>query len=358
MPEKARQGGEIPTKPGERGLDIFPAMAHGFRHGRVLLAVVIGLLSTVLGACASTPRELKRHGDEIMVCGRLFRIGAPVVLWTDPGGYDAYRVDKRFVPLDDAPFERWRDSGNPPQRYSTRRGLSTEVAEQVRGGGWSLEQLRARVDQFVIHYDVCGTSRTCFRVLHDQRFLSVHFMLDIDGTIYQTLDLKERAWHATTSNDRSIGIEIAHIGAYPDAAKGPLAQWYAVDETGRTRITIPSRLGDGGVRTPNFIGRPAREGLIVGTIQGTRLEQHDFTPQQYDSLIKLAAALARIFPRMPLDYPRDEGGRLVTHTLEPEQLAEFRGVLGHYHIQKNKIDPGPAFDFDRVIRAARRRAGK
>lgn len=333
-------------------------MAHGFRHGRVLLAVVIGLLGTVLGACASTPRELKRHGDEIMVCGRLFRIGAPVVLWTDPGGYDAYRVDKRFVPLDDAPFEKWRDSGNPPQRYSTRRGLSTEVAEQVRGGGWSLEQLRARVDQFVIHYDVCGTSRTCFRVLHDQRFLSVHFMLDIDGTIYQTLDLKERAWHATTSNDRSIGIEIAHIGAYPDAAKGPLAQWYAMDETGRTRITIPSRLGDGGVRTPNFIGRPAREGLIVGTIQGTRLEQHDFTPQQYDSLIKLAAALARIFPRMPLDYPRDEGGRLVTHTLEPEQLAEFRGVLGHYHIQKNKIDPGPSFDFDRVIRAARRRAGK
>jgi len=37
----------------------------------------------------------------------------------------------------------------------------------------------------------------CFKVLHDHRDLSVHFMLDLDGTIYQTLDLKERAWHAT-----------------------------------------------------------------------------------------------------------------------------------------------------------------
>ncbi len=37
-----------------------------------------------------------RHGDEIMVCGQLFRIGAPVKLWLDPGGYDAYRTDRRF----------------------------------------------------------------------------------------------------------------------------------------------------------------------------------------------------------------------------------------------------------------------
>jgi len=44
-----------------------------------------------------------------------------------------------------------------------------------------------------MHYDVCGVSRQYFKVLHDYRGLSVHFMLDIDGTIYQTLDLNERA---------------------------------------------------------------------------------------------------------------------------------------------------------------------
>src|SRR3954462_3800843 len=39
---------------------------------------------------------LARQGDEIVVCGQLFHTGAPVVLWMDPGGYDAYRVEKHF----------------------------------------------------------------------------------------------------------------------------------------------------------------------------------------------------------------------------------------------------------------------
>ena len=34
------------------------------------------------------------------------------------------------------------------------------------------------------------------------------------------------------------------------------SQWYKKDADGRVRITIPERLGTGGVRTPNFVGRP------------------------------------------------------------------------------------------------------
>ena len=34
---------------------------------------------------------LQRRGDEIVVCGQLVHTGAPVVLWLDAGGYDAYR---------------------------------------------------------------------------------------------------------------------------------------------------------------------------------------------------------------------------------------------------------------------------
>ena len=106
-----------------------------------------------------------------------------------------------------------------PNRYNLRKnGLTTNELERVRGGGWDLSTLQRVVDQFVIHFDVSGTSRQCFNVLHDPRDLSVHFMFDLDGTIYQTLDLKERAWHATSSNSRSVGIEIANIGAYPTNA--------------------------------------------------------------------------------------------------------------------------------------------
>ena len=43
--------------------------------------------------------------------------------------------------------------------------LSLDEFERIRGGGWDLPTLQRVVDQFVIHYDVCGTSRQCFRIL-------------------------------------------------------------------------------------------------------------------------------------------------------------------------------------------------
>lgn len=299
-----------------------------------------------------------------MACGRLFRIGTPVVLWTDPGGYDAYRVERRFSAWTNASWEVTVAESKDletPNRYGLRKDrLSGSELERVRGGGWDLPLLQRVVDQFVLHYDATGTSRRCFEVLHDRRGLSVHFMLDVDGTIYQTLDLKERAWHATTSNSRSIGIEIAQPGAVSPEGTNRLAEWYAMDERG-PYLTLPPALAgvDPGFRKPEFVGRPARPAAVVGEIQGRTLVQYDFTPEQYRALARLTAALCRIFPEMPCDYPRDAGGRLVTGKLPDEALRNYRGLLGHYHIQTDKVDPGPAFDWDRLLREARwyRRGG-
>lgn len=294
-----------------------------------------------------------RVGDEIIVAGRMFHTGAPVVLWFDEGGYDAYRVERRFVPLDQASWAASSSVLRSPNRYSTRRvGMSQEDQERTRHGNWTLDDVRTHVDQFVIHYDVCGVSRRCFRVLHDLRGLSVHFMLDIDGTIYQTLDVQERAWHAGTANDRSVGIEIANMGAYRDPDDRTLRQWYTRDASG-TRITIPDSLGDGGVRTPGFVGRPSRPEPVRGEIHGTTLYQYDLTDEQYDSLIKLAAALHLALPGIELDYPREADGTLATRELSQEEYDSFRGLIAHYHITRGKIDPGPAFDWDRVVEGAR-----
>lgn len=328
---------------------------------RYLLPVSISACLLFASGCATTPSVGKfapRKGDEIVVAGRFVHTGTRVVLWTDPGGYDAYRVERRFAPPDQADWktsqEQVRDL-NTPNRYNLRRtGLTEEEIERVRGGGWDLPTLQKVVDQFVLHYDVCGTSRQCFKVLHDLRGLSVHFMLDLDGTIYQTLDVKERAWHATTSNSRSVGIEIANMGAYGNEEKSPLREWYAPDEHGRTRITIPERFGDGGIRTPNFVGRPARNEPVKGVVQGRELTQYDFTPEQYKALAHLTAALCKALPKIKCDYPRDAAGRLITHKLPEEELQQFQGVIGHYHIQNNKVDPGPAMDWDYVISRARR----
>lgn len=325
-----------------------------------LIFLSLLLMFTVHGCTRSRPwpgDQLARRGDEVVVCGQFFHTDTPVVLWMDPGGYDAYRVEQRFAPFAAADWEHSSKKYpelKTPARYNLRKdGLSPEELEAVRGGGWNLPLLQRTVDQFVLHYDQSGTSRQCFNVMHDHRCLSVHFLLDLDGTIYQTLDLKERAWHATTSNSRSVGIEIANIGAFPPDKAEPLAQWYTRDEHG-PRVAIPAKFGDGGLRTPDFVARPARLEPVTGAIQETALTQYDFTPQQYAALIKLTAALCRVFPKLRCDFPHDDSGEVVPRKLPDEHLVAYQGLIGHYHIQTNKVDPGPALQWRKVVEGARR----
>ena len=318
-----------------------------FRAAPVRLTLLV-VLAAGPGSClAPRPGDpAPRLGDEISVCGQLFHTGTKVVLWNDPGGFDHYRVEPRWP--DELPEDAGEAALEPKARFSWR---SHDVPEEVLGdakrNGWTLDALREVVDQVVLHYDVCGTSRQCFKVLQDQRHLSIHFMVDVDGTVYQALDLKEKAWHATKANSRSVGIEIAQIGAYGAPDHERLRTWYAIDEHG-PRITLPPALAAAsGFEDDVF--RPARPELQHDEIHGRPLWQYDLTDAQYEALEKLVLALHRVFPSIALTAPRDEDGRVLRRVLTDEEFAEFRGVLGHDHVQENKVDPGPALDWDRVL---------
>ncbi len=324
------------------------------RYGLIVLAIF------GTSAMADEPRpkvgeRLARSGDEIVVCGQLFHTTTRVILWTDPGGYDAYRVERRFAPLALSAWNKEAVPGlNNPNRYGMRRrDLNAVEIERVRGGGWDLPLLQRTVDQFVVHYDVCGTSRRCFEVLHDLRGLSVHFMLDLDGTIYQTLDLKESAWHATIANSRSVGIEIANMGAYPLNETATLSDWYRPGADGKVRIIDPATKRSPAVADSSADLRPCRDEPVVGTIQGQELRQYDLTPQQYAALARLAATLCKVFPKIKCDYPHDATGAVINHKLPDAELAAYQGILGHYHVQTNKVDPGPAFQWKRFIETTR-----
>jgi len=248
----------------------------------------------VLAACqAPGPAEDAGFGQSIILCGQSVGVGTRVVLWTEPPYFDAYK-----------PHPVFSDEGPQGLRYQPGRAET-------------LEQARAAIDQFVIHYDGCGTSELCFRVLQDRRKLSVQFLLDVDGTIYQTLDAREHAWHATKANPRSVGIEIAHLGA--------------------------------------FAADAAPQGAsVVGRVQGQVLHQAPFTDAQLEALVKLAAGLCRALPRIRPDAPRDAAGGVRDSALGDEEFEAFSGILGHFHVQTNKTDPGPAFPWEEFLDAVRR----
>lgn len=293
------------------------------RLHRRLAATLVVVAALLFVRCASGPAAVAGNSS-IVVGGERFDIGTRVVLWDEPGAYDAYHL--------------------PPHKDGKERfGKRT-------GDPQTLAALQQTVHTFVLHFDECGTSRRCFEVLRD-RGLSVHFLLDVDGTIYQTLDLKERAFHATIANDFGVGIEIAHPGHWPQPLNADMRRWYEKDEQG-WRMKFPGWMKEPGVRTPDFVARPARPEFVAGEIHGKTWYQFDYTPQQYAALARLCAGLHRALPRIALDYPRDGAGEVLRDKLDAERLRAFDGIVGHYHVQDNKTDPGPALQWERVIAGA------
>lgn len=305
----------------------------------------MSLFSALLlcGGCAVQPGHLApRSGDEIVIAGQLVHTGVPVRLWIDPDGFDGYRAHRHDLPQELAP----RDKPDQVLRFgSMRRGLPEGLAGRIQASGWTLPDVAEVIDTIVLHYDACGSSSRCFHILHDIRGLSCHFLLDVDGTIYQTLDVKERAWHAGVANDRSIGIEIAHFGAAPTPEGAD--RYYSV-ENDLARLD-PAAVE--GTSAEGTAGIPSRDPLFSGEIHGQQLFQRDFTEAQYRALESLLITLCRTLQGIEPTVPRLPDGSVQDRLRGEIEDQPVAGIVGHWHVGTHKVDPGPAFDWDRVENA-------
>lgn len=208
-----------------------------------------------------------------------------------------------------------------PFRPAPGVGRSTRryAARSLMHGGTELGRLQQIIRQLVIHHDGLFGARQCFHVLHDERGLSAHFIIDNDGTIYQTLDLVHCAYHASGVNVCSIGVEVCNRGK---VISGEEYHYRGALERGQTRVRV----------------------------HGTEYLMWQFTEPQYQAIIALGQALLRLFPRLPQVFPEDSSGVAIPGALS--EPREFSGYLGHYHVTRNKWDPG-CFDFERVVKSVR-----
>jgi len=244
----------------------------------------------------------------IVVCDKKYDIGTRVVLWTEPGGFSAY---------DTAAYETEdRKTGKVEvvkgKRYKSRLAL---------GGTPDLAKLKKVVWQFGLHHSGLYRSKDTYATLQ-QRGLSVHFILDDDGTLYQALDVRERAYHMGTNNAMSVGIEIdsrAAAGQYPDA----------YDEVHQKKYKV-------GPRKVKF-----------DTIHGMKMKGFDYSDAQYATLAKLTKTLIEIFPLIKPDFARNASGAIIKTELANPQ--KHQGFICHFQATKKKIDP-ISFDFDRFLK--------
>ena len=170
---------------------------------------------------------------------------------------------------------------------------------------------------FVNHWDVCLDSKTCFKVLK-KRGISVHFMIDNDGTIYQTLDTKHIAWQAGRGFNRStIGVEISN--AYYPKYQG----WYE----------------------KRFGPRPI---VSNAKVRGRSLRKHlGFYEVQKQAAAALWKAI-HVGHGIPLVTPTNDDGSERSETLSSSELKKYRGFVHHYHLTDRKIDCG-GFDITKYI---------
>jgi N-acetyl-anhydromuramyl-L-alanine amidase AmpD len=255
---------------------------------------------------------------KIWIAGAGFDVDARVISWNEGPRFDGHQ------PRCINPSRACAGGVRPfSPKFTSDRKIRVAARPALRSLGQrpTLSAAQAVIRQFVVHHDGCPTAASCFNVLHNERGLSCHFLLDNDGTIYQTVDLAFMAFHAAGFNASSIGIELCNRG---DAKRYP----------------------------DYYRQRGQRRDVTTCRIHGHTYLAFDYTREQYDALKALARGLVRALPNLPAEYPQQSPGYQSWGVLSGVQ--GFAGLLGHYHTTTRKWDPGP-FDFKKFCQSIRGR---
>jgi N-acetyl-anhydromuramyl-L-alanine amidase AmpD len=133
--------------------------------------------------------------------------------------------------------------------------------------------------------------------------LSVHFVIGADGTIWQMADARStKTLHAGRANAWSVGVEIVNRGAPPALATAP-------------RETYSDR------------------------IHGIPFDYLRFHPAQVGAAYTLCRALCEVL-EIPYRFPT-ESGAVTRGIMGESEIKTYRGILGHYHVSRGKVDPSP-----------------
>ena len=206
-------------------------------------------------------------------------IGSKVVLWNESPNYSFYSSGK-YKP---------RDS-------------NTALSE---------------IKQCVMHHTVTYNAKQTFTGLNG-RGLSVNFIIDDDinedgcATIYQCLMIKDIGWSQKPVNHLGPGIEICYM---PQAWENP--NLYSEDNRKKYKVQDHE--------------------MMTEKVHTMNMKVFKPTKAQLEAAAKIAFAVNHFCPAVELSFPKDKNGNY-SKTVIPN-VENYAGLLGHYNITTNKIDP-------------------
>ena len=199
-----------------------------------------------------------------------------------------------LIPVDWKKFKSFVDT---PKWRATK--LSDRIGKPKR-----------KIKLMVTHWDAALSSSSCYTIL-EKRGLSCHFLIDNDGTIIQTCDIQNVAYHAGNSNPTSIGVEVSNA-------------YYLKYQSKYEKI--------------GYGPRP----VVRSTVHGKQLPPHlGFYDVQIEALEKLFKSIHTL--GIPLETPS------VETIFKPAIRGEWSGFCHHYHLSSKKIDSSGAVDLKKLL---------
>jgi hypothetical protein len=206
----------------------------------------------------------------------------------------------------------WNESPN----YSFYNGKY-----QARDSKKALNEIK----QCVMHHTVTYNAKQTFSGLN-ARGLSVNFIVDDDinedgcATIYQCLMIKDIGWSQKPVNNLGPGVEICYM---PQAWQDD--KLYS--EANRAKFKVQDHE------------------IMSEKVHGMNMKVFKPTKAQLEASAKIAYAVNHFCPAVELSFPKNADGSYIK-TVIPN-VEKYSGLLGHYNITTNKIDPS-GFDHEYV----------
>ncbi len=259
-------------------------------------------------------------------------------------------------------------------------------------------EVGADIRQVVFHTTLTPTAEMAYRNLLGRGF-STHVIIERDGTIIQMVDLDLSAYHAGEANNHSVGIEM--VGRMQNLAREPRdgacfaysreafaklpekskVEWRKryideiraeirylnecdadapVGDCGDSESDIeeyirdtygPERRLEGCLFPAADLARanPASKNpdLVLPLspktrINGAEVQAYGPSPAAMRSVVAVTGALLDAYPAIPKTIPTRETGEIYPNIVaDPGEW----GLVGHYHWEAQRWDPGPGFDW-------------